>query len=435
MYNPRMASTTKTEGKSKFWEEVVNRGVHALVEEMSTSQSIQMTLDYGSHNYKPIPISIATGVGAWVTDVDGNEYIDCVGSYSAVAQGHLCESIVRAARQQMDILTLTSRAVYTRELALFLKAVCDYTDTEMCCPMNTGAEAVETAIKLARKWAYTVKGVPDNEAEIIVAQENFHGRTTTIVGFSSEPNYKAHFGPFTPGFTVVPFGDVEAVKKAINPNTAAILMEPIQAEGGILFPPDGFLADVRKLCTANNVLLIWDEIQTGFCRTGKRFAWQHEDAEPDLMCLGKALGGGILPVAATVGKKAVLNVFQPGDHGSTFGGNPLAAVVAIAAMAELESRNLAENSMILGERLKKGFVNLKKPYIKDIRGRGLLVGLEVDETVDDKKVQDAFIKNGILTKETRHRTFRFAPPLTIDAALVDEIVERSKRALEEATGR
>jgi ornithine--oxo-acid transaminase len=433
MYNPRMASTTKTEGKNKFWDDVVQRGVHTLVEEMSTAQSIEMTLEYGAHNYKPLPISVATGVGAWVTDVDGKEYIDCVGSYSAVAQGHLCESIVRATRQQLDVLTLTSRAVFTRELALFLKAVCDYTDTDMACPMNTGAEAVETAIKLARKWAYTIKGVPDNKAEIIVAAENFHGRTTTIVGFSSEENYKAHFGPFTPGFVMVPFGDIAAVEKAINSNTAAVMMEPIQAEGGILFPPDGFMADLRKLCTKNNVLLIWDEIQTGFCRTGKRFAWQHEDAEPDLMCLGKALGGGIMPVAATVGRREVMEVFHPGDHGSTFGGNPLAAVIAIAAMAELESRNLAENSRVLGDQLKDGFLKLDKSLIKEVRGRGLLIGLEVKEGVDDKRLQDAFIENGILTKETRHRTFRFAPPLTIDAALVDDILMRVQKSLEQAS--
>jgi ornithine--oxo-acid transaminase len=428
-----MASTVKAEGKT-FWNDVVKRGVRALVDEMGSQESIDLTLQYGSHNYKPIPISIASGVGAWVTDADGKEYIDCVGSYSAVAQGHLCESIVRAARQQMDVLTLTSRAVYTREMALFLKAVCEYTDTDMCCPMNTGAEAVETAIKLARKWAYTIKGVPDNKAEIIVAAENFHGRTTTIVGFSSEENYKAHFGPFTPGFVMVPFGDIEAVRKAINPNTAAVLMEPIQAEGGILFPPDGFMADLRKLCTENNVLLIWDEIQTGFCRTGKRFAWQHEDAEPDMMCLGKALGGGIMPVAATVGKREVMNVFNPGDHGSTFGGNPLASVIAIAAMAELESRNLAENSRVMGDRLMEGFHKLDKSAIKEIRGRGLLVGLEVHEAVDDKKLQDAFIENGILTKETRHRTFRFAPPLTVESALVDEILVRVERSLKQVTG-
>lgn len=428
-----MASTVNATGKGAFWEDVVNRGVRALVDEMTSSECIDMTLEYGAHNYKPIPITIKTGVGAWVTDVEGRDYIDCVGSYSAVAQGHLCESIVRAARQQMDVLTLTSRAVYTREMALFLKAVCDYTETDMACPMNTGAEAVETAIKLARKWAYTVKGVPQDKAEIIVAEENFHGRTTTIVGFSSEANYRAGFGPFTPGFVIVPFGDIDAVRAKITPNTAAVLMEPIQAEGGILIPPDGFMADLRKLCTENNVLLIWDEIQTGFCRTGKRFAWQHEDSEPDLMCLGKALGGGVMPVAATVGKREVMEVFHPGDHGSTFGGNPLASVIAIAAMAELESRNLAENSAEMGNRMIEGFRKLDQTVIEDIRGRGLLVGLEVKQGFDDAKLQQAFLDEGILTKETRHRTFRFAPPLTVDAALVDDIVARVGRALKKAS--
>lgn len=425
-----MASTTK---KSTFWEDVIARGVRTMVNEMGTTECIDLTLQYGSHNYKPIPIAIKKGVGAWVTDVEGKEYIDCVGSYSAVAQGHLCESIVRAARQQLDVLTLTSRAVYTREMALFLKAVCDYTGTEMACPMNTGAEAVETAIKLARKWAYTVKGVPKDKAEIIVAEENFHGRTTTVVGFSSEPNYKEGFGPFTPGFILVPFGDIEAVAAKITPNTAAVMMEPIQAEGGILFPPEGFMADLRKLCTKNNVLLIWDEIQTGFCRTGKRFAWQFEEAEPDLMCLGKALGGGIMPVAATVGRREVMDVFRPGDHGSTFGGNPLASVIAIAAMAELESRDLAGNSAVMGERMIAGFRNLDQTMIKDIRGRGLLIGLEVKEGYDDSRLQQAFLDEGILTKETRHRTFRFATPLTVDAALVDEVVARVGRALKAAT--
>lgn len=428
-----MASTLKAQDNKSFWEKIAEQGIRSMVEEMGNQECIDMTLEYGAHNYKPIPITIASGVGAWVTDVDGKEYIDCVGSYSAMAQGHLCESIVRAARQQLDVLTLTSRAVYTREMALFLKAVCEYTDTEMACPMNTGAEAVETAIKLARKWAYKIKGVPDNKAEIIVAEENFHGRTTTIVGFSSEVGYKENFGPFTPGFVMVPFGDLEAVRRAITPNTAAVLMEPIQAEGGILFPPDGFMAELRKVCTENKVLLIWDEIQTGFGRTGKRFAWQHEDAKPDLVCLGKALGGGLMPVAATAGSREVLHVFRPGDHGSTFGGNPLASVIAIAAMAELESRNLAENSRVLGGRLLDGFRNLNMPMIEDLRGRGLLVGLEVREGFDTAKLQQAFLENGILTKETRHRTFRFAPPLTVDAALVDDIVERVGRSLKQAS--
>lgn len=432
MYNPVMASTVKAQD-STFWDEIARRGIRDMVDEMTGQECIDMTLEYGAHNYKPIPIGITRGVGAWVTDTEGKEYVDCVGSYSAMAQGHLCESIVRAARQQMDVLTLTSRAVYTREMALFLKAVCNYTDTEMACPMNTGAEAVETAIKLARKWAYKIKGVPDGKAEIIVAEENFHGRTTTIVGFSSENAYRENFGPFTPGFVLVPFGDIEALRAAINPNTAAVLMEPIQAEAGILFPPDGFLADVRKLCTENNVLLIWDEIQTGFCRTGKRLAWQHEDAQPDLVCLGKALGGGIMPVAATAGRKEVLDVFRPGDHGSTFGGNPLAAVIGIAAMAELESRNLAENSRVMGDRMIEGFQRLDGGMIEDVRGRGLLVGLEVREGCDTQKLQQAFLDNGILTKETRHRTFRFAPPLTVDAALVDDIVARVAKSLKEAS--
>lgn len=428
-----MASTVKAQGNNTFWDDIAQKGIRAMVEEMGGRECIETTLEYGAHNYKPLPITITKGVGAWVTDTEGKEYVDCVGSYSAMAQGHLCESIVRAARQQLDVLTLTSRAVYTREMALFLKAVCEYTDTDMACPMNTGAEAVETAIKLARKWAYKIKGVPDGKTEIVVAAENFHGRTTTIVGFSSEPSYKENFGPFTPGFVTVPFGDIDALKAAINPNTAAVLMEPIQAEAGILFPPDGFLAAARRLCTENNVLLIWDEIQTGFCRTGKRLAWQHEDAKPDLVCLGKALGGGLMPVAATAGRKEVLDVFRPGDHGSTFGGNPLAAVIAIAAMAELESRNLAENSRLMGDRLIEGFRNLDKTMIEEVRGRGLLVGLEVRQGCDTQKLQQAFLDNGILTKETRHRTFRFAPPLTVDTALVDEIVSRTAKSLREAS--
>lgn len=425
-----MASTLKMNNDvGSFWQDLISQGVHSMVKEMTTEECIAMTNEFGAHNYKPLPIAISKGVGAWVTDAKGKEYIDCVGSYSAVAHGHLCEAIVRAARKQLDILTLTSRAVYTREMALFLKATCRYTGMEMGCPMNTGAEAVETAIKLARKWAYTVKGVADGKAEIIVGENNFHGRTTTIVGFSTEESYKESFGPFTPGFLIVPFGELEAVRRAITPNTAAVMMEPIQAEGGILMPPDGYLAGLRKLCTENNVLLIWDEIQTGFARTGKRFAWEHEDAKPDLMCLGKALGGGVMPVAATVGRKDILSVFQPGDHGSTFGGNPLASVIAVAAMVELESRDLAGNSAAMGERLKSGFAAMNHSAIEDIRGRGLLVGLEVREGTDTKKLQDAFLANGILTKETRNRTFRFAPPLTVDAALVDEIVKRTVASL------
>ena len=301
----------------------------------------------------------------------------------------------------------------------------------MACPMNTGAEAVETAIKLARKWAYTRKGVANDSAEIIVAEGNFHGRTTTIIGFSSEEGYKAGFGPFTPGFRAVPFGDIAALRAAITPNTAAVLMEPVQAEAGILFPPPGYLAAVRRLCTEENVLLIWDEIQTGFCRAGTKFAWQHEDARPDLMCLGKALGGGLFPVSAVTGTAEVLSVFQPGDHGSTFGGNPLGAVVAVAAMAELETSGLAERSANMGARLQAGLSGLDHPAIEDVRGRGLLVGLEVREGTDTQRLTAAFLAHGLLTKETRHRTFRFAPPLIIDAPTVDQIVDRTKSALDD----
>jgi ornithine--oxo-acid transaminase len=297
--------------------------------------------------------------------------------------------------------------------------------------MNTGAEAVETAIKLARKWAYTKKGVAKDKAEIIVCEDNFHGRTTTIVGFSSEQNYREGFGPFTPGFRMVSFGDAEALRKAITPNTAAFLCEPIQAEGGILIPPDGWMAEVRRICDENNVLLVWDEIQTGFCRTGRKFAWQYEDAKPDIVAVGKPLGGGLLPVSAAIGRLEVMEVFKPGDHGSTFGGNPLAAVTALTALAQMEVNDYAGRSMVLGAKLKKGLVALNHPKVVEVRGKGLLVGMEVADDVDSKALTKAFVKNGILTKETRSRTFRFAPPLVVEESLIDEILERTARALNE----
>jgi len=426
-----MATTPiSSQTSSNAYTELVEKGVQHVVDRLTHEETVRLTEEYGTHNYHPLEVTIVSGDGCYVRDANDKEYVDCVGSYSAVAHGHLSEYVVGAAIAQLKRLTLTSRAVYTKELALFLKVLCEYTEMDCACPMNAGAEAVETALKLARKWAYTVKGVPDGAAEIIVANENFHGRTTTIISFSSEPNYKSGFGPFTPGFKLVPFGDLEAVKKAITPNTAAVLMEPIQAEAGILFPPAGFMAELRKVCTENNVLLIWDEIQTGFCRTGKKFAWMHEDSRPDMMCLGKALGGGLMPVSATVGTRAVMDVFKPGDHGSTFGGNPLAAAIGIAAIAELETSNLEGISHEMGERLRKGFEDLNHPAIKEVRGRGLLVGLEVKEGVDTVKLQLAFLDEGVLTKETRHRTFRFAPPLVITPAIIDDVVRRTKHALE-----
>ena len=406
------------------------KDIFSAIEGLSDEQAIAMTEQYGAHNYHPLHVNVVRAKGVYCWDGQGKAYIDCIGSYSAVANGHLSEAVIDALKTQLDKVTLTSRAVYTSELALFLKEICAFTGMEMACPMNTGAEAIETAIKLARKWAYTVKGVEADLAEIITAVDNFHGRTTTIVGFSTEAQYKEHFGPFTPGFLTVPFGDLAAIEAAITPNTAAILFEPIQAEGGILFPPDGFMAALRTLCDKHNVLLIWDEIQTGFCRTGKKFAWEHEAAKPDLMCLGKALGGGVLPVSVVVGSSHVISVFNPGDHGSTFGGNPLACVVALAAMAEMDDLNLAKQSEEKGAWLLAELKKLPHSFIEDVRGRGLLVGLEVKEGTDTKKLANAFIANGILTKETRSRTFRFAPPLTITQAELEEVVAKTKASLD-----
>lgn len=396
---------------------------------LSDSEAIALTEHYGTHNYHPLPVNIVRAEGALAFDGSGKSYYDCIGSYSAVANGHLSPYLVEVVERQLKRVTLTSRAVYTSELALFLKELCTFTDMDMACPMNTGAEAVETALKLARKWAYTVKGVPQDKAEILVAEGNFHGRTTTIISFSTEEAYRENFGPFTPGFKAVPFGDLEAVRAAITPHTAAILMEPVQAEGGIIFPEPGFMAGLRKLCDEHNVLLIWDEIQTGFCRTGKRFAWQHEDAKPDMMCLGKALGGGVMPVSAVVGTREVMSVFRPGDHGSTFGGNPLAAMVAVGAMTEMKERDLEGNSARLGASLRQAFLDLGHPMIVDVRGRGLLIGLEVSPECDSHRLTDLFLEEGVLTKETRSHTFRFAPPLIITEADVDSIVHRIKQAL------
>ncbi len=424
-----MNTLNTDKGGDGFWADIRARGVAAVVGEMTTGEVERLHAVSGAHNYHPLPVNLVRGEGAWVWDAEGRAYIDCIGAYSALAHGHLSPFVVATLQQQLGRLALTSRAVSTPELALFLEGLCRYTGCEAACPMNTGAEAVETAIKLARKWAYTVKGVPDGEAEIVVAEGNFHGRTTTIVGFSSEPAYRKHFGPFAPGFRLVPFNDLAAVEAALTPRTAAVLMEPIQAEAGILIPSPGFLAGVRRLCRERHVLLIWDEIQTGFGRTGKKFAWQHEDAPPDLICLGKALGGGLLPVSAVAGSRKVLDMFQPGDHGSTFGGNPLACAVGLAAMAELEAGGLVQQSAAMGERLRDGLRGLHHPHVEEVRGRGLLVGLEVKPGTDTAALTAEFLAQGLLTKETRHRTFRYAPPLIVDSALVDEVIQRTRQAL------
>ena len=412
-----------------LWHDILENGVQSVVQGISDAESMAMAEEFGTHNYSVMPVNVVRGDGARVWDGSGNEYIDCVGAYSAVAHGHLNPAVVKALTAQLEKVALTSRAYYTTEVGLFLKGLAQYCELDVVCPMNTGAEAVETAIKLARKWAYTKKGVPQDKAEIIVCEDNFHGRTTTIVGFSSEQQYREGFGPFTPGFRMIPFGDAGALRKAITPNTAAFLCEPIQAEGGILIPPDGWMAEVRQVCTENNVLLVWDEIQTGFCRTGRKFAWQYEEAKPDIVTVGKPLGGGLLPVSGAVGRRDVMDVFKPGDHGSTFGGNPLAAVTALTALAEMEVHDYAGRSFALGEKLKNGLAAINHPKVVDIRGKGLLVGMEVADDVDGKALTKAFVKNGILTKETRSRTFRFAPPLIVEESLIDEIVARTANAL------
>ncbi|MEX2243316.1 MAG: ornithine--oxo-acid transaminase [Fimbriimonadaceae bacterium] len=413
-----------------LWNEIFENGVQSVVERITDEQSLAMAEEFGTHNYAPIPVNIVRGDGVHVWDGAGNEYIDCVGAYSAVAHGHLNPRVVGAIVEQLKKLALTSRAYYTSEAALLVKGLAQYAEMDMVCPMNTGAEAIETCIKLARKWAYTKKGVEHNKAEVIVCENNFHGRTTTIVGFSSEAQYRDGFGPFTPGFRMVPFGDIAALRAAVNANTAAIMFEPIQAEGGIIVPPEGYLADVRKLCDENNVLLVLDEVQTGFCRTGTKFAWMYEDAKPDLMAVGKPLGGGLLPVSAAIGSREVMEVFKPGDHGSTFGGSPLAAVAALSAMAEMEVGDYAGRSAALGARLKQAIIDIQSPKVVEVRGKGLLVGMEVSPDVDGKKLTKAFIANGVLTKETRSHTFRFAPPLIVGEDVIAQIVERTRKALD-----
>lgn len=414
--------------QASFWQNLHDLGVQQAVAALNDAEVFSFTDTYGTHNYKPLPINPVKGEGVKVWDQAGNLYFDCIGAYSAVAHGHLSPYVVETLKGQLDQVAVTSRAFYSSEVALFLKGLCGYTDQDMACPMNTGAEANETAIKLARKWAYTVKGVPEDQAEIIACQDNFHGRTTTIVGFSTEEGYKKHFGPFTPGFKVIPFNDIEALESAITPNTAAFLCEPIQAEGGILIPDDGWLDKVREVCTRHNVLLIWDEIQTGFCRTGRRFAWMHESAKPDIMTVGKPLGGGLLPVSAAVGRKEVMEVFKPGDHGSTFGGNPLGSVVALAAMAEMEVQDYAGRSASLGALMTEGLKALPFRWIKEVRSRGLLIGLELDDSVDSKAISQALTAQGVLTKETRHRTFRFTPPIVMTEEDAAEILTRVESA-------
>ncbi len=399
---------------------------------MATVSGDFITLDeqWGAHNYHPLPVVIAEAEGAWVTDVDGQRYLDFLSGYSALNFGHRHPSLLRAAHEQLDRLTLTSRAFHNDQFGAFCHELAELTGTEMVLTMNTGAEAVESAIKVARKWAYEVKGVEFDSAEIIVAAGNFHGRTTTIVSFSDDPSAHDNYGPFTPGFITVPYGDAEAVREAIGPNTAAVLMEPIQGEAGVIVPPDGFWTDVRAACDENGVLMIADEIQSGLARTGELFALDHEGVRADLYTLGKALGGGIVPVSAVVGRRDVLGVLKPGQHGSTFGGYPVACAVGRAVVTLLETGEFQQRSTELGHYLHERLHELSGLGVAEVRGRGLWAGIDIDPTAKTgREVSMALRDQGVLCKETHERTLRIAPPLVITREEIDHAVDALADAL------
>ncbi|MBA1334658.1 MAG: Ornithine aminotransferase [Firmicutes bacterium] len=392
-----------------------------------TQQIIELTEKYGAHNYKPLPIVISKAEGVWVDDPEGNRYMDMLSAYSAVNQGHRHPKIIKALKEQADRVTLTSRAFHNDQLGLFYEKLAKMTGKNMILPMNTGAEAVETAIKCVRRWAYDVKGVPQDKAEIVVCSDNFHGRTTTIVSFSTEEAYRRGFGPFTPGFKVIPYGDIDALKAAINENTAAFLVEPIQGEAGIKIPKQGFLKEAYEYCSQNNVLFVADEIQTGFGRTGKLFACEWEGVTPDMYILGKALGGGVLPVSAVAADAEILGVFESGSHGSTFGGNPLACACAIAALDVIIEENLAQRSLELGEYFLAKLKEIDNPVVKEVRGRGLLIGIELTEKA--RPYCERLKEEGLLCKETHDNVIRFAPPLIITREELDWATERIKKVL------
>jgi ornithine--oxo-acid transaminase len=387
---------------------------------MKSQEYIALEDQYGAHNYHPLDVVIEKAQGVWVHDVDGKKYLDCLSAYSAVNQGHGHPKILEALVEQAHRVTLTSRAFRNDQLPLLYQELAEMTGYEMSLPMNSGAEAVETAIKLARKWAYRVKGVERHNAEIIVCAGNFHGRTTTIVSFSSEPLYRDDFGPFTPGFVMVPFGDVEALSKAITPNTAAVMLEPIQGEGGVIIPPVGYLKKVAGICSEKNVLLIADEIQTGLGRTGRLFACDHEDVRPDIMVIGKALSGGFYPVSAALADTPIMGLFTPGEHGSTFGGNPLGAAVARAALAVIREEKLAERADQLGTYFMEQLAEIPSPHVKEVRGKGLLIGVELKPDAGGaRRFCEVLKERGILAKETHEKVIRFAPPLVIDQETID----------------
>ena len=402
-----------------------------ILSERSLSRELVDLEDrYGAHNYHPLDVVLSRGDGVWVWDVEGNRYMDCLSAYSAVNQGHAHPRILQALVAQAGRLPLTSRAFRNDQLGPYYRELCDLTGYEMVVPMNTGAEAVETALKAARKWAYDVKGVPDGLAEIIACDGNFAGRTISIVSFSSEPLYRSGFGPFTPGFTLVPYGDADALEAAITPNTAAFIVEPIQGEGGVIIPPEGYLRRVRELCTRHNVLLIADEIQTALGRTGRLFACDHEDVRPDIVTIGKALSGGFYPVSAVLSSAEILGVFGPGTHGSTFGGSPLACAVAREALRVLVEEDMIRNSAAMGDYFMARLAEVDSPHVLEVRGRGLLIGVELrPEAGGARRFCEALQREGILAKETHVNTIRFAPPLIVTRDDVDWAMERIRTVL------
>lgn len=398
--------------------------------DMKTQHYIDLESQFGANNYKPLDVVLCRGKGIWVWDVKGRKYLDCLSAYSAVNQGHCHPRILKVLNEQAGKLTLVSRAFRNDQLGPFYKEICELTRSHSVLPMNSGAEAVESAIKAVRKWGYKVKQVPEGQAEIIVCANNFHGRTLTIVGFSTEAQFKEGYAPFTPGFKIIPFGDAEALAQAITPNTVGFLVEPIQGEGGVIVPPAGYLKEVRRLCTDHHVILILDEIQTGLGRTGKLFAEEHDGIESDLTLVGKALSGGYYPVSAVLSNKEVLGVFKPGDHGSTFGGNPLACAVAREALKVLVEEKLIENSAELGSYMMDRLREIRSPHIREIRGKGLLIGIELHpEAGGARRFCEALQTKGLLCKETHEHVLRIAPPLVIRKPDIDWALERLQDVL------
>lgn len=386
-----------------------------------TQKAIDHEAKFVARNYKPLPVLLTRAEGVYAWDMEGKRYLDMMSAYSAVSLGHSHPRIMKTLVDQAKTLAMTSRAYHSNTLGPFVEKLCRMTGLDLVLPMNTGAEAVETAVKAVRQWGYVTKKIQEDQAEIIVAEGNFHGRTTTVISFSTEPSYRKNFGPFTPGFKAVPFANIKAIADAITPNTCAILMEPIQGEAGIKVPYDGFLRDLRKLCTDKNVLLIMDEVQSGLGRTGKMFAFQHENILPDVLILGKALGGGVLPVSAVVGTKAVMGLFAPGSHGSTFGGNPLACAVGFEALTVLEDEGMVSNSAILGDYMLTQMRGINSPLIREVRGKGLWIGVDFDPgRVSARTVCEKMMEKGILSKETHETVVRFAPPLTITREQIDQ---------------